>query len=105
MSGQIPTPIRSIALVALFLACSVGIGVPTNIARADDCLAAPNSAAPAGSHWYYYTDPARHRKCWFLRAKDQSTQQPAAQTQPEAAADTIAEEEPATASVSTPMSI
>ena len=106
MSGQIPTPIRSIALVALFLAWSVGVGVPTNIARADDCLAAPNSRTPAGSHWYYYTDPVKQRKCWFLRAKDQSTQQQATQDQSEAAAatDTTAEE-PATASVGTPTSI
>ena len=104
MSGQIPTPIGSIALVALLLAWSVGVGVPTNIARADDCLAAPNSRAPAGSHWYYYTDPAKQRKCWFLRAKDQSTQQPATQTEPEAEAATTAEE-PATASAGTPMSI
>jgi hypothetical protein len=106
MPGQIPTPIQSIAFVALFFAWSIGLGVPTNIARADECLAAPNSPAPAGSHWYFQTDRAKQRKCWFLRAKDQSAQQPAAQTQSEAAAatDTTAEL-PATASVGTPMSI
>ncbi len=60
--------IRSIAFAAPLLVFGVGIGVPASTARADDCLAAPNSAAPKGSHWYYHTDRAKGRKCWFLRA-------------------------------------
>jgi hypothetical protein len=35
-------------------------------APADDCAAAPKGAAPEGQHWYYYSDPATHHKCWFL---------------------------------------
>jgi len=39
-------------------------------AIADDCLAAPNAASPAGSHWYYRSDHAKQRKCWYLRKVD-----------------------------------
>jgi len=85
------------------LACA---GIPTTIARADDCLTAPNSPAPAGKRWSYRTDRATQRKCWFLRAKNQSTQQPAAQAESEAApaTRTIAFEQSATASVGAPNS-
>jgi hypothetical protein len=65
MSGQI-IQTRSIALAIPLLVWGVGIGAPTAPARADDCLAAPHSAAPNGSHWYYHTDRPNRRKCWFL---------------------------------------
>ena len=78
MSGHIPRPVGSIALVATLLASGVGIGVPTNIARADHCLSAPNSLAPEGSHWYYQLDWATQRKCWYLRAFRQPAQRAAA---------------------------
>ncbi len=84
MSGHIPAPIGSIALGATLLVCGVGVVVPTNFARADDCITAPNSPAPQGSHWYYQTDPATQRKCWELRAAGQPTQL-AAQATSEAA--------------------
>jgi hypothetical protein len=65
MSDQI-IQIRSIALAVALLVWGVGIGVPTNPARADDCVAAPRTTAPTGSHWYYHTDRTKRRKCWFL---------------------------------------
>jgi len=68
MSGQIPRPFRSIALVAALLISGVGVTVPSATARADDCLTAPNSAAPQGSHWYYRLDRATQRQCWYTRA-------------------------------------
>ena len=39
----------------------------TSTARADDCLSAPRSTAPNGSHWYYHLDSAKQQKCWYLR--------------------------------------
>jgi len=72
--------IGSISCVAMLLAFGVGPRAPTNIARADDCLAQPNSNAPEGSHWYYHIDRATQRKCWYLRAPDQQAQNPAAHT-------------------------
>jgi hypothetical protein len=78
MSGHIPRPIGSIALVATLLVSGVGVGVPANIARADHCLSAPNYFAPQGSHWYYQLDWTTQRKCWYLRAFGQPAQQVAA---------------------------
>jgi hypothetical protein len=78
MSGQIPRPFRSIALVAALLISGVGVTVPSATARADDCLTAPNSAAPQGSHWYYRLDRATQRQCWYTRAPGQPAQQAAA---------------------------
>jgi hypothetical protein len=60
-------------------AAGVGAGVPTTIARADDCLTAPNSPAPAGRRWSYRTDRATQRKCWYVRAADGRTQHTDAQ--------------------------
>jgi hypothetical protein len=97
----------SIALVATLLVwwCA-GVGVPTNTARADDCLTAPNSPAPAGSHWYFRTDRAKQRNCWYLHAPDQPPQPAAAQAISDAppATHTIAFKKPATASPSAPTS-
>jgi hypothetical protein len=57
ISVQILRAMGSIALVATLLVwwCAV----LTNTASADDCLAEPNSPAPAGSHWYYHLDRAQ----------------------------------------------
>ena len=78
MSGQIPRPFRSIALVAALLISGAGVTVLSATARADDCLTAPNSAAPQGSHWYYRLDRASQRQCWYTRAPGQPAQQVAA---------------------------
>ena len=105
ISVQIPRPMGSIALVALVWWCA-GVGVPTNTAAADDCLIAPNSPAPAGSHWYFRTDRAKQRNCWYLHAPDQPPQPAAAQAISDAppATHTIAFKKPATASPSAPTS-
>jgi hypothetical protein len=107
MSGQMPKPVGSIALVATLLVWSVGVAAPTIPARADDCLAEPNSPAPAGTHWYYHMDSAKQRKCWYIRAMDQSAQPAAAQADPASLSHTppIPLDKPATASASGPMSI
>jgi hypothetical protein len=75
MSGEIPRPLGSIALVATLLMSGVGVTVP---ASADDCLASPNSPAPQGSHWYYRLDWATQRKCWYARAPGPPVRQAAA---------------------------
>jgi hypothetical protein len=104
MSGEIRPPIGTIVAVATLLAWGADVGLPTTIARAADCLTAPYFSAPEGSHWYYQTDRATQRKCWFLRAKNQSSQQPAEQaaSEGESATLTPATEQPATASVGAP---
>ena len=84
MSGRILNPIASITVVATLLVSGVVFGVP-DTARADNCLTAPNSSAPQGSHWYYRTDRANQRKCWYFRAPGQPAQQATAQAPSEAA--------------------
>ena len=109
MSRQSPVRVGSTALLATLLVSGVGIGVPTNTARADDCLTAPNAPAPAGSHWYYHMDRAPQRKCWYIRATDQPVQPAAAQATPDPPsvppAPPIPLEKPATASTGGPISI
>jgi hypothetical protein len=69
VSGQIPSLIRSIALVVATLpVLGMSIGTPVDAAHADDCLAAPNSPSPQGRHWYHRLDWETQRKCWYLRA-------------------------------------
>jgi hypothetical protein len=103
MAGQTRRPMASLALLAVL---AVGAGVPTNTARADDCLTAPNSAAPEGSHWYYHIDRATQRKCWHVRVTDQPAEQTAAPAASDASAAAPAEaiKKPATSS-GVPMSI
>ena len=64
---------------------STGIGTAhAEDKRAEEnCLAAPNTLAPQGSHWYYRTDRVNQRKCWYLRTKGPAIQEQAAQEQRE----------------------
>jgi hypothetical protein len=78
MSGIISGPATAIALLAVLPLSGLGVGLPVNTVFADDCLAAPNSTAPQGSHWYYHIDRAKKLKCWYLHALDQLGQQSAA---------------------------
>jgi hypothetical protein len=78
VSGIIPGPARAIALLAVLPLLGLGVGLPLDSVYADDCIAAPNSTAPQGSHWYYHIDRAKKLKCWYLHPLDQSRQQPAA---------------------------
>jgi hypothetical protein len=73
MSGRVLSLFGSIAVVAALLMSGVCVGVP-NSARAEDCLTAPDSSAPQGSHWYYHIDRASQRKCWHFRAPSDPAQ-------------------------------
>jgi hypothetical protein len=33
---------------------------------AEDCVAKPKGVAPSGQHWYYRSDRATKRQCWYL---------------------------------------
>lgn len=55
----------------------------------EECLAAPKSTTPAGGHWYYRTDRATKRKCWYLgeagmKVKKAAAPKPAPAPQPQA---------------------
>jgi len=84
MAAQIPRPFGAIAFASVLLASGLAVSVPANTALAVDCLTAPNSSAPPNSHWYYRTDRTQQRKCWYIRADTEPSEQRAAQTAREA---------------------
>jgi hypothetical protein len=45
-----------------------------DLARADECRAAPNSPAPKGSHWYYHLNRTTQQKCWYIRSVENRPQ-------------------------------
>lgn len=55
-------PIMLVVLAGVALAETSGSAAPA----ANDCLAKPKGAPPAGKHWYYQTKRKTQRKCWFL---------------------------------------
>lgn len=40
------------------------------VAAAEECLSKPKDGAPAGKHWYYRSDRATKRQCWYLGDED-----------------------------------
>ncbi len=62
------------AFVALVGVSAIALGAGSNV-RAEDCLAAPNGASPAGQHWYYRIDRVKQRKCWYLHAPQRVARQ------------------------------
>lgn len=57
-------------------------GAPT---EAEKCLSGPKGAAPAGGHWYYRTDRATKRRCWFIGDAKEKLSRAAPKTSPTAA--------------------
>jgi hypothetical protein len=79
--ATISNPAASIAVVVALFLSGIGTSLPIDSARAHDtCAAAPGADPPDGQHWYYRTDRMKQRKCWYLRAAEPSTPQPAADT-------------------------
>jgi hypothetical protein len=82
-NGTSPAFVGFIALTGIILS-----GSPT--LAGDECLAAPNSPAPPGSHWYYRSDRSTQRKCWYVRPEDRQDRA----EKSAAAAETAATNEP-----------
>jgi hypothetical protein len=66
--------LTSFAVVFLIIISGATIIVPFDLARASDCLAAPNSPAPKGSHWYYHLNRETQQKCWYVRSFEKQSQ-------------------------------
>ncbi len=79
-------PDRNDALWATALCAMLALVVlPDNSARAaGDCLTAPDSQAPQGSHWYYRSDHAKQRHCWYLGPESQRVSHTKPDAQPAA---------------------
>jgi hypothetical protein len=73
MTAQHRKSFGSKSLVAVVLMSVVGATLPAT-ARAEDCLAAPNSPAREGTRWLYRLDRATQHKCWYMGAFGQPTQ-------------------------------
>ncbi len=58
---------------------TVSHGAP---AEAEKCLSRPKGTPPAGSHWYYRTDRAAKRRCWFIGDAREKRAQAAPDTSP-----------------------
>ena len=54
-------------------------------AAVDDCLSKPNAPPPQGSHWYYRSDRASNRRCWYLGPQGEKVSQAASPRQRPAA--------------------
>jgi hypothetical protein len=54
-------------------------------AAVDDCLSKPNTPPPQGSHWYYRSDRASNRRCWYLGPQGEKVSQAASPRQRPAA--------------------
>jgi hypothetical protein len=67
-------PFTRFALLLLTIISIVTTASPFDHVRADDCLAAPNSTAPKGSHWYYHLNRATQQKCWYVRSTENRPQ-------------------------------
>ena len=72
--------LTSFAFVLLIIISGATTTVPLDLARASDCLAAPNSPAPKGSHWHYHLNRATQQKCWYVRSSEKQPQQATTQT-------------------------
>ena len=82
-------PLTSFAFVLLTIISGISgvmTTVPFDLARASDCLAAPNSPAPKGSHWYYHLNRDTQQKCWYVRWSEKQSQHATARTTSTAAA-------------------
>ena len=88
MSQQTSPIVRAVFADLLVALSAVTLSAtPGSAATTETCIAAPNSTAPDGSHWYFRTDRATQRKCWYLAAQGQKVHR-AARAEP-------ADEEPA----------
>jgi hypothetical protein len=59
--------ISSLAGVVLTASADAAPATESNAEpAADECLAAPKTETPKGSHWYYRLEKGTKRKCWYL---------------------------------------
>jgi hypothetical protein len=79
-STQTRTDTMFFAFVLLLIVSGVTILAPFDFARANDCLPAPNSTAPKGTHWYFSLDRSTQKKCWYVRSSETQPQHARTQT-------------------------
>jgi hypothetical protein len=64
-------PERAKLLASAFFAGTLAVAAtlgPNTIASAADCLENPDQRITQPGHWYYHSDRAQNRKCWYFEA-------------------------------------
>ena len=71
--------IFSVLVIVAILGAVVAVTARSSRAEAavDDCLSKPNAPPPQGSHWYYRSDRASNRRCWYLGPQGEKISQAA----------------------------
>jgi hypothetical protein len=74
------------AVLTAFAAAVIALAVSWSTATvaAPNCLTQPNLKAADGRHWYYRTDRANNRKCWYVKPRNESVGQAATKERPAA---------------------
>src|SRR4051812_38676107 len=80
--GSVLPSVVAVCTATLFTPAFMTLGNPAH--AIGDCVAAPGSSTPQGSHWYYRTDRATQRKCWYLGSQNPTVQDAASRTVPQA---------------------
>src|SRR6187200_1500138 len=72
-----------VLVIAAILGAVVAVTARSSRAEAavDDCLSKPNAPPPQGSHWYYRSDRASNRRCWYLGPQGEKISQAASPRQ------------------------
>ena len=70
-------------LLAATAFATVSQGAP---AETESCLSKPNGAPSAGGHWYYRTDRATKRRCWYIGDAKEGGKEKVARAAPEKSA-------------------
>ena len=83
MSQRRSTLVPTIVALFSLAACAVS----ARALHAAECTAKPDKPPPQGEHWYYRTDRATNRQCWYLGPEGASVQKSATQ---EPASDALA---------------
>ena len=77
---RVPSLIKSIVLVISLQTLGAGVEATGNSLHAEECLSAPDSPSPQGTHWRYRLDWPTQHKCWYLGAPARSLRRAAAAT-------------------------
>jgi hypothetical protein len=70
------------------LAFSSGVLPDSVVEAAAECRTKPGAPPPQGKHWYYSTDRANNRRCWYLADRGEKVHRPPRFAPPEQAAAT-----------------
>lgn len=81
-----PTLVPAIfALLSLATSCAAS----ARAVHASECIAKPNGPPPQGEHWYYRTERATKRQCWYLGPEDANIQKGTTQSSHQPASDVL----------------